>query len=178
MHGRRGIRRVLRRGEISVPADGAGTFQADDGCMFDQISHRDTTTGFESATVADAMTTGVVRCRPQASLRAVARLMAEHRVHAVFVFDRAEDDDVSPKPWGLVSDLDVAAAAWAGIDTRRARDSAVVPLITVRSDERLEYAAQLMADNGVSHLAVIDAATHRPAGLIATLDIARIVAHR
>ena len=31
-------------------------------------------------TVADAMTSGVIRCRPDTTLRAVGRMMAEHRV--------------------------------------------------------------------------------------------------
>jgi CBS domain-containing protein len=136
------------------------------------------TTGFESAKVADAMTTGVISCQPHTTLRSIARLMADHRVHAVFVFDYGDEDDESPELQGLVTDLDVAAAAWAGIDGRRARDSAVEPLVTVRSDDRLERAAQLMAENGVSHLAVIDATTGRPAGVVSTLDIARIVAGR
>src|SRR5262245_41613089 len=126
----------------------------DDGCMFSQMTHRDTAAGFESATVADAMTNGVISCEPHTPLRAVARLMADHRVHAVFVFDYGEEDDENPELWGLVSDLDVAAAAWAGIDGRVAHDSAVAPLLTVRSDDRLEHAAQLMAEYGVSHLAV------------------------
>jgi CBS domain-containing protein len=136
------------------------------------------TTGFESAKVADAMTTGVISCQPHTTLRSIARLMADHRVHAVFVFDYGDEDDESPELQGLVTDLDVAAAAWGGIDGRRARDSAVEPLVTVRSDDRLERAAQLLAENGVSHLAVIDATTGRPAGVVSTLDIARIVAGR
>ena len=53
--------------------------------------------------------------------------------------------------WGLVTDLDLVAAAWAGVDDERtAGESAVVPLVTVRSDDRLRDAAQLMAENGVS----------------------------
>jgi CBS domain-containing protein len=143
--------------------------------MTTQLTTHPSAGRFESATVADAMTTGVIACPPETSLREVARLMAEHRVHAVFVSDYGDEGRRAPELWGLVSDLDVAAAAWAGIDERCARDSSVTPLITVWSDDRLEHAAQLMAENGVSHLAVIDATTRRPAGVLSTLDIAETV---
>jgi CBS domain-containing protein len=161
---------------FSVGADGAGFTWAEDGRMLTQLTHPDAATEFEAATVADAMTTGVICCQPHTSLRAIARLMADHRVHAVFVFNRGDEADESPELWGLVSDLDLAAAAWGGVEGRCAADSAVAPLVTVRSDDRLQHAAQLMAEQGVSHLAVIDASTRRPAGVVSTLDVARIVA--
>jgi len=33
------------------------------------------------------MTTGLISCAPEATLRTVAKLTAAHRVHAVYVFD-------------------------------------------------------------------------------------------
>src|SRR5436190_5391285 len=98
-----------------------------------------------SATVSDAMTIGVVNCPPETPLTEVARLMAKYRIHSVFVYDYREDDDEYVELWGLVSDLDVVAAAWSGMRERTAGDGAVAPLVTVRSDDRLEHAAQLMA---------------------------------
>ncbi len=112
----------------------------------------------EAATVADAMSVGVIS------------------VHGVFVFDYGGEDDEAAELWGLVSDLDVVAAACGDIDERTARDSAVTPLVTVRGDERLDRAALLMAETGVSHLAVIDAVTQRPAGVLSTFDIVRVLA--
>ena len=126
--------------------------------------------------VSDAMTTGLISCTPESSLRAVARLMATHLVHAVYVFDYRAEDDEDSQLWGLVSDLDLVAAARADIEARTAGDSAVTPLVTVRSDDSLDRAAQLMAENGVSHLAVIDPKTRRPVGVLSSLDIARVVA--
>ena len=137
---------------------------------------REPSSSFEAATVADAMTTGLISCPPEASLRAVARLMARHGVHAVFVFDYGSEDDETVELWGLVSDLDLAAAAWAGIDERTAAASAVTPLVTVTSDDTLRHAAQLMAERGTAHLAVLDAGSGRPAGVVSTLDIARAIA--
>jgi len=122
------------------------------------------------------MTAGIVSCPPATSLRAVARLMAEHRIHAVVVFDYGDEDDESVELWGVVSDLDVAAAAWSGVEGRTAGESSVAPLVTVRSDDVLRHAAQLMAENGVSHLPVIDAVSGRPVGMVSTLDVARALA--
>ena len=131
---------------------------------------------FRRATVRDEMTTGVISCSPETPLRNVAGLMAAHRVHGIFVFDYGREDDETVELWGLVSDLDVIAAASGDIDLRTAGDSAVTPLLTVTSDTSLERAAQLMAEHSTSHLAVLDPSTHRPAGVLSTLDIARTLA--
>jgi CBS domain-containing protein len=128
------------------------------------------------ATVADSMTKGLVSCAPETPLRNVARLMARHRVHAIYVFDFGCEDDETVELWGLVSDLDVVAATCGDIDERTARDSAVAPLVSITSDMPLELAARLMAEHGVSHLAVLDPSSRRPVGVLSTLDIARMVA--
>jgi CBS domain-containing protein len=129
-----------------------------------------------AATVADAMTVGVINCTPETPLSEVARIMARYKVHSVFVYDYGAEDDETAELWGLVSDLDLVAAAWAGVDERTAGNSAVAPLVTVRSDDRLEHAAQLMAEHGVSHLAVMDETSGRPVGVLSSLDIARVIA--
>jgi CBS domain-containing protein len=122
------------------------------------------------------MSSGVISCSPETPLRNVARLMVEHRVHAIFVFDYGFEDDESVELWGLVSDLDVIAAACGDIDCRTARDSSVTPLVSVTSEMPLDQAGQLMAEHGVSHLAVLDPRTHRPVGVLSTLDVARVIA--
>jgi CBS domain-containing protein len=131
---------------------------------------------FDEATVADAMSRGVIHCTPDTSLRTVAQLMATHNVHAVFVFDYGSEADETAELWGMVSDLDVAAAACGDIDTSTAALSAVAPLQTVASDEPIATAAQTMALKGLAHLAVLDPATQRPIGVLSTLDVARAVA--
>lgn len=127
-------------------------------------------------TVAETMTAGVINCAPDTPLRTVAKLMATYRVHAVFVFDHAHDSDDAFELWGLVSDLDLVAGARVGLDERTAGESAVAPLVTILGSDTLDHAADLMASNGVSHLAVLDASTPRPVGVISTLDIARAIA--
>jgi CBS domain-containing protein len=131
---------------------------------------------FEEATVADVMSRGVIHCTPETPLRAVARLMTTHTVHAVFVLDYGSEADETPELWGMISDLDVAAAACGDIDACTAARSAVSPLQTVTSDEPLTIAAQAMAFNGLAHLAVLDPGTRRPIGVLSTLDVARAVA--
>jgi CBS domain-containing protein len=129
----------------------------------------------DEATVADAMSAGVIHCAPETPRRSVARLMATHNVHAVYVFDYGQEDDASVRLWGLISDLDLVAACPV-LDARTAGSSAVTPLVTVSLLEQLTRAAQLMTEQGTAHLAVIDPATGRPVGVLSTLDIARVVA--
>jgi CBS domain-containing protein len=131
---------------------------------------------FEEATVADAMSRGVIQCAPETPLRTVARMMATYQVHAVYVFDYGDEDDEDVQLWGLVSDLDIAAAACGELDAKTAAGSAVTPLQVVRSDQPLAAAAALMAFTGVAHLAVLDPETGRPVGVLSTLDVARAVA--
>jgi len=130
----------------------------------------------ENATVADAMTAGVIHCAPETSLRGVARLMADHGVHAIYVFDYGADDADTVELWGLVSDLDLVAAAGADLDLMTARESAVTPLVVIATTDPLADAARRMAETGVSHLAVIDPTTGRPCGVVSTLDVVRLVA--
>jgi CBS domain-containing protein len=131
---------------------------------------------FTTARVADAMTSGVISCPPETPLRTVAEIMARRRVHAVYVFDYGFEDDETVELWGLVSDLDLVAAARGVLDRRTAREASVKPLLTVRMDDRLDCAAQLMIENNASHLAVIDPLTRRPVGVLSTLDVVRVVA--
>jgi CBS domain-containing protein len=122
------------------------------------------------------MTAGLISCPPATPLRNVAKLMTDHRVHAIFVFDYGSEDDETTELWGLVSDLDIAAAAVGDVDRRTAGDSAVTPLVTVASDTPLLAAAQRMAQSGNSHVAVVDASNGRPVGVLSTLDVARAIA--
>jgi CBS domain-containing protein len=131
---------------------------------------------FDGGRVVQAMTTGLLSCPPDTPLRRVAQIMAREHVHAIYVFDYGTEDDETVELWGLVSDLDLVAAARGGIDTVTARDASVTPLVTVRSDDSLDHAAQLLSENGVSHLAVIDPYTRRPVGVLSTLDLARVIA--
>lgn len=129
---------------------------------------------FRGARVGDAMTAGLISCPPDTPLQDVAALMAASQIHAVYVFKRG--DEGAAELWGLVSDLDLVAAARSDITAVTARDASVTPLVTVRADDSLHRAAELLAENGVSHLAVLDSATSQPVGVLSTLDLARVIA--
>jgi CBS domain-containing protein len=113
---------------------------------------------------------GVLTCSENDSLRHVAAIMANHRVHAV-VLTRSNVE----RPIGVVSDLDVVAAVAAGVDCV-AREAAATEPVTVSADEPLPGAAQLMNEHGVSHLVVIDSTGGYPLGVLSTLDVASVYA--
>ena len=128
---------------------------------------------YETDTVGDAMSRGVISCPPDTPLRVVARMMAMHGVHAIFVFDT---DDEAPRLWAVVSDLDLVAATQLDLDTLTAGETAVTPLVSVAADRSIAEAGSLMAQYGIAHLAVTEPGSRRPIGVISTLDIARAVA--
>lgn len=126
--------------------------------------------------VAEAMHAGVFTAPLDAPLREVAWTMAEHHVHCII----ASDFDADPgKLWGVVSDLDLIAAATAcELDARTVGETAVTPVVTIGPHETLDRAAQLMMEHAVAHLVVVDPANGRPVGVLSTLDLASIIARR
>jgi CBS domain-containing protein len=131
---------------------------------------------FETGTVGDAMSRGVISCPPETPLRVVARMMATFAVHAIFVFEREDDYGEAPRLWAVVSDLDLVAATRLDLDTVTAGASAVTPLVSVAADRSIAEAGSLMAQYGIAHLAVTEPGSRIPIGVISTLDIARAVA--
>jgi len=75
-----------------------------------------------------------------------------------------------------VSDLDlVAAASVRDLDEQTAGAAAATTPLTVRRDETIQRAAQLMTEHGATHLVVVDD-EGRPAGVLSTLDVAAVLA--
>jgi CBS domain-containing protein len=124
--------------------------------------------------VADVMHPGTFVCPPETPLRAVARMMATYRIHCVVVLADVEQTDDEQPLWGIVSDLDLAAAAIGDLEERTAGGTAATPLVTIAPDETLERAAQLMSEHQTSHLVVIGT-DEKPAGVLSTLDLARAI---
>jgi CBS domain-containing protein len=131
---------------------------------------------FGTATVGDAMSHGVISCPAETPLRVVARMMATFGVHAIFVFEHADEREEEPRLWAVVSDLDLVAATQLDLDTLTAGATAVTPLVSVAADSSIGEAGSLMAQYGIAHLAVTEPDSRRPIGVISTLDIARAVA--
>ena len=147
----------------------AGDARCDDPLRMERLTHASI-----GARVADAMHWGLVHCTPDATLREVARLMADAVVHCVVVIDAPADHAAL---WGVVSDLDlVAAATVRSLDHQRAGGTGMTPAITAFPHESLESAAERMTSHGVSHLVVVDDARRRPLGVMSTLDLVRTFA--
>ena len=123
----------------------------------------------ERVRVHDAMHRGIISIDPETPLRTVARTMARRRVHAVAVVIAGDGE----RPVRIVSALDVVAAAASG-SNEAAGDVASTEALTVSSRERLDHAAQMMADHELSHLIVTDSASGQPIGVLSTLDIAAV----
>jgi CBS domain-containing protein len=126
--------------------------------------------------VADLMNPSLLSCSRDASLRTVAKVMVDNQVHCVVITDDPSD---AAALWGIVSDLDlIAAASVRGLEEQQAGASAMTPAVTISPGETVEYAAGLMTRYGVSHLIVVDPVTRRPAGVLSTLDLAVALADR
>jgi CBS domain-containing protein len=141
------------------------------GTTADTLQHTFDAPQFEQATVLDAMRLGVVTCQPETPLREVARILATYRIHSVVVSEIEGD-----RPWGLVTDLDLAAAAGRDLDALTARELARGELVTVGADETLARAAQLMAEHEVAHVVVVQPHSGQPVGVLSTLDLAGVLA--
>ena len=141
------------------------------GSIADTLQHTFDAPEFENATVLDAMRLGVVSCSPDTPLREVARILATYRIHAVVVAEIEGD-----RPWGIVSDLDLAAAAGRDLRKVTARDIARGELLTLGADESLTHAARLMAERGLAHVVVVQPHSGQPVGVLSTLDLAGVLA--
>jgi CBS domain-containing protein len=127
----------------------------------------------ERVRVADVMHPGVVTCPAQATAREVAGVMATHRIHCVAVPDLP---GAGAGSWGMVSDLDlIAAAATGDADARSAVEIGATETLTVSDGDSVDRAVQLMAEHEVAHLVVV-AASGRPVGVLSTLDVAGLLA--
>jgi CBS domain-containing protein len=123
-------------------------------------------------TVGDVMRTGIVTCPPDATLRTVAAILAEHRIHAVVV---AQGDEGAP--CAVVTDRDVVAGHARGeLDRVTSRDAATEPTVTVRADLDLREASKLMAHYGTSHVIVTASGGRNPIGILSSLDVAAAIA--
>ena len=121
---------------------------------------------FTDAHVGHVMHSPVVTCSPETPIQDVARTMAEDHIHAVVV------TGLLLKPWGVVTALDVAAAAAQDATEDVARQVAATAPVTVNVDTPLSDAARVMVEHQVNHLLVLDAGG-RPAGVVSTSDVAR-----
>ena len=57
---------------------------------------------------------GLIWCSPDTPLRAVARMMATYRVHAILVTAHGAEELPGGGVWGVISDADLLRAAQSG----------------------------------------------------------------
>ena len=124
--------------------------------------------------VEGAMHRGVLVRPRDTPLSEIARIMAEYHVHSVVIADDPHD---AASLWGIVSDLDlVAAASVRELEEQEAGATAASPALMVAPRESLLRAAQLLTEHATTHLVVVDPESSQPVGVLSTLDIARSLA--
>jgi CBS domain-containing protein len=127
--------------------------------------------------VEDVMHRGVITCTRDTPLVEVAELMADRRVHCIVVENGSAGEGRGVSLWGVVSDLDLVAAAFVrDLVEQAAGASAATPVVMVAADETVERAAQLMTEHAAAHLVVLDPERTRPVGVLSTLDMAAALA--
>lgn len=120
--------------------------------------------------VRDLMHSGVVRCDPDISLGKVARMLAEHHVHSLFIFN---DEQL---PIGVITDYDVMAGEWLSGDPESlevmremtAKELMSSPVEMIEADTPASEAAQRMLAGGIRRLLVIE--KQQPIGVISVSD--------
>ncbi len=128
--------------------------------------------------VRDLMHSGVVRCRPDISLGQVAKLLAKHHVHSLFVFN---DEKL---PVGVITDYDVMAGEWLSGDSeslavmRRMTAGELMssPVETVDINVTANEAAKRMREDDVRRLLVVDEG--KPVGVISVSDFITDIASK
>lgn len=116
-------------------------------------------------TVGDVMHRGLICCRPESSIVAIARTMAAHRIHCVVV-----------PGVGIVTDVELAAA----LDGSPLATAAALarPAPTLGEGETLQRAAAVLHEHRATHAVVVDSRLDSIVGVLSTLDLADALAAR
>jgi CBS domain-containing protein len=120
--------------------------------------------------VRDIMHEGVIRCSSEISLGQVARLLALHHVHSLFV----SEGEGFPK--GVITDYDLLAGEWLSGDPKNleimrsmtAGELMSTPVESIESDISASEAAQRMRQDEIRRLLVVE--NGRPIGVISVSD--------
>jgi CBS domain-containing protein len=121
---------------------------------------------------------GIIRCRPEIPLGQVARLLAQHHVHSLFV---AQNDEF---PEGVITDYDVLAGEWLSGDPdslsvmrkMTAGELMSSPVETIQVATPANEAAKRMQEDNIRRLLVVD--DQEPVGVISVSDFISELASR
>jgi len=120
------------------------------------------------ARISEVMHRGVATSLPDAPLWAVARTMAQHRVHCVAVAGVDDSEGGSEHVMrGLIDDLDLVVALHRGEIGARAATIAGPAPVALRGDASLERAAELMIEHGTRHVVAVGQ-SGLPTGMVST----------
>jgi predicted transcriptional regulator len=117
----------------------------------------------EVKTVGDVMHRGVIGCRPEASLVAVARTMAAHRIHCVAVAGH-----------GVITDAELVAALDRSPETTAAKIARTAPHLDETAT--LEQAAETLREQRSTHALVVRQGSQVVVGVLSALDLAEALA--
>lgn len=128
--------------------------------------------------VRDLMHSGVVSCRPDISVGQVARLLAEHHVHSLFIYND------KPLPVGVITDYDVMAGEWlsgyseslAVMRQMTASELMSSPVETVDVNVTANEAARRMREDNIRRLLVVE--EDKPVGVISVSDFIADIASK
>lgn len=115
--------------------------------------------------VEAVMTTDLVTCDVDATVREATARMLRNRVGSVVVTDGGT-------PAGILTESDVLHAGYATDDPLSSipvREAANAPLVTVTPGATLRAATERMRSEGVKKLVVVDGVT--PKGIVTTQDV-------
>jgi len=114
-------------------------------------------------TLAELMTWNIVTIDRDASLARATEVMATARISSVLVTEFGE-------PVGIVTERDILRALQAMVPQEQVVETVMGrPLVSARKDMSLHDAYHFMAQKGVRHLLVTDAANH-PVGIVSESD--------
>jgi len=128
--------------------------------------------------VRDLMHTGVLTCKPEATLGDVARSLSENHVHALFV--EGPDGNII----GIITDFDLLAGEWLsgnpqGLKVMRkltAMDLMSSPVSIIDAVAPSKEAARRMLERVERRLLVLE--NSKPVGVISVSDIIAYIAQR
>ncbi|HEY9639288.1 MAG TPA: CBS domain-containing protein, partial [Coleofasciculaceae cyanobacterium] len=107
--------------------------------------------------VAEVMTSEVICADPSVSMRAIAQLMAEHRISSVILVQQSSDKSLYPV--GIVTQRDIVQFQALGLDfeTCQAQSVMSTPIFSVSPEDSLWAVQQLMEQRLIQQLAVTGA---------------------
>jgi len=123
--------------------------------------------------VRDVMSRSVVTCTPETTVREAVRRMAEHRLNALAVVDKA-----SGELEGIVSRSDLARVYDKDYDAIKVESVMTEGVETIIPDIPVSAAVMIMLDRNVDRLVIMhpSPAPSRPVGVLSLGDVVRDMA--